>query len=432
MRVSGSRAEEVLGRIFRTRRAQWPLDSHHLYHGQIIDVDGNTVDDVLATVMRGPRSYTGETVAEIHCHGGPIVIRRILDLFTDFDIRIARPGEFTLRAFLNGKLDLAQSEAVVDLIRSRSEDARHMALDQMEGKLSRLLRKFRSSLVEILAEVEAWIDFPEDDLEEPDRDRLVIALKTLEGDMVRLLATFDSGRVLREGASVLILGRPNVGKSSIMNLLLGEARAIVTEIPGTTRDLIEENYILDGIPLRLIDCAGVRETEDPVEMAGVSRAREKMLSADLILMVIDGHEGITRDDEAVHEECRGLRFITVANKSDLPPAPLPSPFTAEPLRISARTGEGLEELKRKIGTTFRRGSLESPDTILLCNRRHREALGRAREGTKMAQSALFSGEPPEHAALGIREALQGLGEITGETTPQEVLEQIFSRFCIGK
>jgi tRNA modification GTPase len=325
IRLSGLLAEPALLRFFYPSRRAATLTSHRLYHGHLRSEAGELVDEVLAVVMRAPYSFTREDVAEIHCHGGPLVMQRILDLFLENGgVRLARPGEFTQRAFLNGRLDLTQAEAVIDVIRSRSDAARGVAMRQLEGRLSKAIHQIRSVLVDLLATVEAHIDFPEEDIELPDQQHLTAGGRNVLTSIDRLLATFEEGRVLREGLSVLILGRPNVGKSSLLNALLGEARAIVTDVPGTTRDTIEESFSLCGLPLRLVDTAGIRSTVDPVEAEGVRRAKQKVVSADLVLLVIDGSVSSGEEDLLALEACSNSRLLLVVNKSDLPPAPLSS------------------------------------------------------------------------------------------------------------
>jgi len=393
------------------------------------------VDEVLAVVMRAPHSYTREDVVEVQCHGGHHVVQRILDLFLDLgEVRLARPGEFTLRAFLNGRLDLAQAEAVIDVIRARTETASSVAVRQLEGRLSRSIHVYRDQLVDLLSLVEAYIDFPEEDIELPILERLATTASGVESQMGELLATFDSGRVMREGLSVLIIGRPNVGKSSLLNALLGESRAIVTDIPGTTRDTIEESLSLGGFPLRLVDTAGIRRALDPVEAEGVRRAEAKIDSADLILLVIDGSVAPKEDDYLALRACEQTRCLLVVNKSDLPSVPLDEAFSFLPrVNVSTHSGDGIDELQQRVLEFFTpptRG--DARESVLLSDRRHREALLRARAGVGKFMGAVAVGASPEFLAVELREALHALGEITGETTPDEVLDRIFSRFCIGK
>jgi tRNA modification GTPase len=435
IRLSGGLAEPALLRFFHPSRRPTSLTSHHLYHGHLCSVAGELIDEVLAVVMRAPHSFTREDVVEIHCHGGPVVIQRILDLFLENgDVRLARPGEFTLRAFLNGRLDLTQAEAVIDVIRSRSEAACSVAMRQLDGRLSNAIHRFRGELTDLLAFVEAHIDFSEEDIDLPGQKRLVADGRDVLNRMDVLLATFEEGRALREGLSVLILGRPNVGKSSLLNALLGEARAIVTDVPGTTRDTIEESLSLGGLPLRLIDTAGIRDTVDPVEAEGVRRAQDKVASADLILLVVDGSVNVLDEDLLALRACKGSRLILVVSKQDLPAVPLSEPFALLPsVRLSTHTGEGLAELTLRITALFSTAtSREGQESVLLSDRRHRDALLRARRSLGHFCSEAHAATPLEFLAIDLREALQALGEITGETTPDEILDRIFSRFCIGK
>ncbi|HKK01883.1 MAG TPA: tRNA uridine-5-carboxymethylaminomethyl(34) synthesis GTPase MnmE, partial [Desulfuromonadales bacterium] len=326
VRLSGSRSVDFLERYFCPSRQVFPLASHRLCHGHFVDDAEVVIDEVMAVAMIHPHSYTREDVVEIHCHGGSSVMRRILETFLSGGARLARPGEFTLRAFLNGRIDLAQAEGVVELIRARSEGARRQALGQVEGKLSSLIRGYRDRLVDSLALVEACIDFPEEDLAVELAPVGNVASSIL-CEIRELLASFDQGRILRDGVSVLLLGRPNVGKSSLLNAMIGEARAIVTDVAGTTRDLIEENISLGTLPLRLIDTAGIRDTEELIELEGVRRARARAKGADLVLLVLDGSQSPGADDLLAFQACDPQRTLIVLNKSDLPHAPLPQPFT---------------------------------------------------------------------------------------------------------
>lgn len=435
VRVSGSGAEELLMRFFSPSRFCERLDSHFLHHGVFKDESGDPVDEVMAVIMRKPRSYTREDVVEVHCHGGSIPLRRILDCFLGSGARLARPGEFTLRAFLNGRIDLAQAEAVIDLIRSRSQLANNVALSQLEGSLSRKIHSYRQAIADMLAQIEAGIDFPEEELELDGQKALGKSSGALMADMDKIIQTFDSGRLLREGMNILIFGRPNVGKSSLMNGLLGEARAIVTNIPGTTRDIIEEDLVLAGLPLRIVDTAGVRHTEDPIEEEGVRRARSKVDTADLVLLVVDGSRDLTDEDLLALEFCRGRDVLVVYNKSDLGQLPVPSPLEGIPfVRISALEEKGIEGLLEAIQKHFSEtcGLSENRETIILTERRHRQALLKAREALSRFRQALTQGLSPEFVAVELREALDFIGDITGETTPDDILERIFTRFCIGK
>lgn len=434
VRLSGTGAENLLNQFFCAAAIEAPLASHRLYYGHFRDVSGELVDEVMAVIMRAPRSYTREDVVEVHCHGGSVVLRRIVDLFVDSGARLARPGEFTLRAFLNGRIDLARAEAVIDVIRSRSDAACRVAMGQMEGRLSRQIYEFRDNISDLLAEVEAGIDFPEEELPLADRQRLISTSSTIEVQMGTLLQSFESGRLLRDGLSILIFGKPNVGKSSLMNTLLGEARTIVSDIPGTTRDTVEESLLLKGMPLRLIDTAGVRHTDDPLEVQGVQRAQAKVAGVDLVLLVVDGSQHPDEDDIKALQACDPERTLLVLNKQDLGSCSLPEEFADLPsVSICARHAEGIDSLLDRVVNFFSRHSGgEGRETTLLSDRRHREALLLARNSLERFRFTVMDEQPSEFGALELREALQALGEITGETAPEDILEKIFTRFCIGK
>ncbi len=432
VRLSGVASLATLLRFFKPTTPFTQPRSHQFYHGHLFTADGSLVDEVMAVYMRGPKSYTAEDVVEVHCHGGQLLIRKILDLFIDAGLTLAQPGEFTLRAFLNGRLDLAQSEAVIDVIRSRSDVACQVALRQMDGALSRQVYTFRDRVVEVLALVEAHIDFPDDEIDPPTIEHINNVATTVVKQIDALLQTFDQGRVLREGASVLILGRPNVGKSSLLNALLGEARAIVTDIPGTTRDTIEESLVVDGVPIRIVDTAGVCEADDLVEAEGVRRAREKCQTADIVLLVVDGSRPLTPDDALALDACRGRRTILVVNKSDCEQVALLEPYSDLPsVAVSAKAKLGLDALSSLMVEQFSSGG-EAVETTLVSDRRHREALVKTNTALDCFVSGVAASQSLEFLALELREALHALGEITGETTPDEILEQIFTKFCVGK
>lgn len=356
VRLSGPGAEDMLSRFFSPRCFADRLESHRLYYGFIHDAKGQAVDEVMAVIMRKPRSYTRQDVVEIHCHGGSLILRRIMDLFLDAGVRLALPGEFTLRAFLNGRIDLTQAEAVIDLIRSRSELAGKVALGQLSGNLWKRIADFSQRIADLLSLVEAYIDFPEEELDSEDAQKVGHSAGIIIAEIDSLIDTFDSGRVLRDGLNLLLFGRPNTGKSSLMNALLGEARSIVTDIPGTTRDTVEETLVLKGLPLRVVDTAGIRITDDPVEREGVRRARAKVDSADLVLLVIDGSVALNDDDLLAIDLCRHKDILVVLNKKDMGTVPLPGclePFDHVP--VSALDGEGLDLLCGTIIDRFAAG-----------------------------------------------------------------------------
>jgi len=436
VRLSGPRAIACLALVFRSKVVTpAEMESHRLYLGRLYNSRDELVDEVLAVVMRGPRSYTGEDVVEVHCHGGAQVQRSTLDLFLESGAKMAAPGEFTQRAFLNGRLDLAQAEAVIEVIRARSERASRVAVDQLDGRLSREIYRFSGQIKDALALLEAHIDFPDDEVGELDLLALIDPLRLVAGQMCTLAESFDIGRVLREGISVLILGRPNVGKSSLMNAILGEARAIVTEVAGTTRDTLEEQLVMAGFPVRLIDAAGVRDTDDLVEREGVRRAREKASSADLVLMVVDGSVPLHDEDLLAFELCRPDKTLLVINKSDQAQCCDTSRLERFKSRVavSAKYGQGLAVLGDAIVRHLTNdSSLADNEGVVVTERRHRDALLSALVALDEFFASAGSLAPRECLAMDLREALGALGQITGETTPDEILDQIFSRFCIGK
>ncbi len=435
VRLSGPQATTFLTSCFRTKKAIDAMESHRLYYGKLVKSDDVRLDEVLAVVMRSPRSYTGEDVVEVHCHGGTQIMRGVLDLFLDAGARMAAPGEFTQRAFLNGRLDLSQAEAVIDVIKARSERASLVALNQLEGHLSRKIFAFSDQLKTDLALLEAHIDFPDDEVGALDLSSLINPIQALVYEMAELASSFDVGRALREGVSVLILGRPNVGKSSLMNALLGESRAIVTDVAGTTRDTLEEPLVLAGYPVRLIDAAGVRDTDDPVEKEGVRRASDKALSADLILLVLDGSCPLSTEDYLAINQCQKDKTIVVVNKCDQAQQIDISPLADFPCRasVSAKHSLGLDSLRDAVVERLGQdGLVAAGEGLVVIERRHRDALLRAIDALNSLFKGVEAALPLECLAMDLREALNALGQITGETTPDEILDQIFSRFCIGK
>ena len=436
MRLSGPQAIACLAEAFRSKHiTPAEMESHRLYLGGLYNGREELIDEVFAVIMRAPRSYTGEDVVEVHCHGGTQVLRSVLDCFLETGAKMAGPGEFTQRAFLNGRLDLAQAEAVIELIRARSERASRVAVDQLGGRLSREIYRFSGQIKDALALLEAHIDFPDDEVGELDFSALLDPLHQVARQMRTLADSFDLGRVLREGISILILGRPNVGKSSLMNAILGEARAIVTEVAGTTRDTLEEQLVLAGFPVRLIDAAGVRDTDDLVELEGVRRARDKASSADLVLMVVDGSVTLHDEDLLALELCRPDKTLLVINKSDQ--AQWCDTSRLErfeyQVAVSAKYGHGLAELGEAIVRHLTNdSSLADNEGVVITERRHRDALLGAIVALDEFFASAGSTAPRECLAMDLREALGALGRITGETTPDEILDQIFSRFCIGK
>lgn len=435
VRVSGPAAVEVAEQLIRLS-GSGGLQSHRFSYGTLVDpVTGETVDEVMAVLMRAPRSYTREDLLEIQCHGGWLLVRKVLDLVLRHGVRLADPGEFTKRAFLNGRIDLVQSEAVIDLIRGKTDASLTLAQHQREGLLSRKLAEVRGRLVAAQALIEAHIDFPEEDIEPASLERIREAVAVGLSEVVCLIGGFSAGRVLREGVSVLIAGKPNVGKSSLLNTLLKEKRAIVTALPGTTRDLIEEIVSVRGLPVRLMDTAGIRETNDPIEEEGVRLARERLASADLTLFVLDGSRSFDDDDRLILGDLAARPYIVVRNKSDLPRR-FAFPDKVEPLAdlsISTLSGQGVDELLDAIHDTFLKGdAVDSREYVAVSRARHRDALETCRERLNQFLENANSGADLELLAVDLRDALSALGLVTGETAPDEILDLIFSSFCIGK
>lgn len=432
VRISGPRAEESLRRFFRSTANAKTFASQRLYHGILVDQDEQHVDEVMAVYMAAPHTYTCDDVVEIHCHGGHQIVKAILNLYFRYGLRFAEPGEFTYRAFSNGRLDLSQAEAVAQLIHSKSDFSRRLALSQVEGSLSKQIHSFTDQLRKILVLLEAWIDFPEEDLPQANVDHADQVVASIIQEIEQLTSTYNTGRVLAEGASILLVGRPNAGKSSLLNALLGEDRAIVTDIPGTTRDFLEEGITLAGVPVRLVDTAGLRQTEDPVEREGVRRAKDKISRADLVLLLIDGSKQINDEDVFSYQSCKDSSVIIVSTKSDLPQQAVYELVPDAAHRISIKTGAGLEGLKSAIAEFLLGGFQGGTDSIMLTEQRHYEALLAAQANLGRVRSALQEGLSLEFLALDIRESLQHLGQISGETTTDSVLAGIFSKFCIGK
>jgi len=436
IRISGPDAPALARRLVRRGNKNGDFESHRFYYGAVLDPDtGEAVDEVMAVLMVAPRSYTMEDVLEIQCHGGYLVTRRVLDAVLRCGVRLAEPGEFTRRAFLNGRIDLVQAESIIDVIRSKTEAALSLAQHQREGRLSERLNEVRRLLRHGLALVEAFIDFPEEEIDPAAQVEIEAKVRQALGQIEELLDGFDEGRVLRDGVSVLIAGKPNVGKSSLLNTLLQEKRAIVTSVPGTTRDIIEEVVNVRGLPLRMLDTAGIRETEDIVEKEGVRLTLEKIPQADLILFVLDGSRPFDDDDRMILDALSGRRSIVVVNKRDLPGL-LHLPGELEGMRtvdISTSTGDGIEELRGAIFETFIHGrAIDSREYVALSQARHRDALEKARGKVAVFRDNLSLGLDLEILAVDLREALDAVGEVTGETTPDDILDMIFARFCIGK
>jgi tRNA modification GTPase len=442
IRLSGPEAVPVVRMTFSDRQGR-PVQqfaAHRVRFGYMVDPrTGAKLDEVLLTYMPAPRSYTREDVVEISAHGGLGVLARILEVLVRAGARLAEPGEFTKRAFLNGRLDLAQAEAVIDLIHAQTEASQRLALAQLEGQLSHVIHAMRDELLEVLAYVEGAMEFPEEDLDLVPWGRLFARMQDVAARMADLLETFHTGRVLRDGLQVVIVGRPNVGKSSLFNVLLATNRAIVTPIPGTTRDILEEVVNLRGLPFRLVDTAGIRASEDVIEQEGIGRARASLEAADLVLLVLDHSEPLQAADEEAITAVRGKPLLVVLNKADLPPALNWQQEVEEGrlpygsgVAVSCKEATGLDALTEAIVHTVMHGPQSPREGAMLTKLRHWEALQHAGDALERARQGMAQRLSGEFIALDLREALEWLGEIVGLNYTEDLLDKIFSEFCIGK
>ena len=428
VRLSGTEARVIAQRFFR----------HNLEHrtaivGKWIAAGADPVDEVVVTYFRAPQSYTGEDIVEISAHGSPLGLRRIVENTVSAGARIAQPGEFTLRAVAHGKMDLVQAEAVRDFIEAQTERQARTSLTQMDGALSKRLQPIKDQLVDVIARLEAGIDFAEDDVDVPPNELLAKSLQPILSALNHIENTFNYGNILQNGLRLAILGKPNVGKSSLFNCLVAQDRAIVTEIPGTTRDVVTETINLDGVPLRFADTAGVRQTSDRVESLGMSRTFETLADADLALVVLDGSSSLEGDDHHVLEKTAQLRHVIVINKADLPQGLDTAVLNGAPkVFVSAKTGQGLDELRNALRGFLTERAPHLADDVILTNARQHEAVTRACRCLQAAEAALAQQTPHEMVLLDLYGALTALNELTGEVVTEDILDRIFSTFCIGK
>jgi tRNA modification GTPase len=441
VRLSGDEAIQIADKLFKGKRNKRLIDvqTHTIHYGHLLDPKtGEVAEEVMVSVMKGPHTFTKEDVVEINCHGGIVSVNRVLQLVLRFGARLAEPGEFTKRAFLNGRIDLSQAEAVMDLIRAKTDRAMNVALGQMEGRLSKLIQRLRQEILETLAHVEVNIDYPEyDDVEEMTHNMLLEKANLVRVEMKKLLETSQQGKILREGLSTVIVGRPNVGKSSLLNSLVQENKAIVTDIPGTTRDVIEEYVNVRGVPLRLLDTAGIRETEDIVERIGVEKSRQVLKEADLILLVLNYSDDLTKEDENLFKAVEGMDVIVIINKTDLPQKidmeKVKELTGKSPLvTTSLLEDRGVDDLEEAIAALFFSGSIESGDITYVSNSRHIALLHQALHTIEEAISGVESGVPIDIVQIDFTRTWELLGEIIGESIHESLIDQLFSQFCLGK
>ncbi len=441
IRLSGNKAISIVEKLFSSPKNKTlsGLRSHRIIYGFITEPSSKRkIDEVLITLMKAPYSYTREDVVEINCHGGMITLKRILELVIHAGARLAEPGEFTKRAFLNGRIDLTQAEAVIDLIRSKTDESRRIALEQLQGGLFEKISEIRDKITEKCVHLEAYIDFPEDEIETSSKEEILQSINAICEELKNMLKTYEEARFFREGLATAIVGRPNVGKSSLLNALLMKDRAIVTSTPGTTRDVIEEYLNIKGLPLRIMDTAGIRDVEDSIEKEGVRRSLKSIESADFVIAIFDSSQALTKEDREVIEKVKNKNTIYVLNKCDLPSLidkETISEFIHDRtkiLTISALNGTGIEELKENIFTNCIKDWPEEREGVVISNIRHKISIEKAASSLERASSALKENQPLEIVSIELREALDALGEIVGVITTEDILNKIFSEFCIGK
>lgn len=431
IRISGNESLDIIDRIFKPIK-KGRIRPFSFKLGHIYDKNGEAIDQVLVSYFKAPKSYTGEDVCEINCHGGNVAMKRILETVLENGAVLAEGGEFTKRAFLNGKLDLTQAEAVIELINSKSDKESKASIKQLDGKLGKEIKSIEDEIVNLLADIEANIDYPEyEDIEEVRREKIVNILNAQIKRLEKLEKSFESGKVLKNGVSTAIIGKPNVGKSSLLNALLKEDRAIVTEIPGTTRDTIEEYVTIRGISLRLIDTAGIRKTDDVVENIGVEKSKKVLEEAELVLLIVDGNVGVTEEDKILYELIKEKPHIVLVNKIDLECKEIDL-NDENVIRISTKTGEGFDELEDRIELLFNTKNLDVENEIIITNIRHRDLISKAVKGLNSAINSIESGIPIDMISIDIKDAIKTLGEMLGESVSEDVLNKIFEKFCVGK
>ena len=438
IRVSGDEAIEVVDKIFRPANKNKKLanvESHTVHYGHIMDGD-KTLDQVLVIVMKNPHSYTGEDTVEIDCHGGMLILKKVLDLVLKNGARTAEPGEFTKRAFLNGRIDLSQAEAVMDLINSKNDFALNSSIEQLKGGVSDAIKDIRKDIIYHIAFIESALDDPEHISLDGYDEEITEMLNENINKISKLVNSFDNGRIMKEGIKTVILGKPNAGKSSLLNLMLGEDRAIVTDIEGTTRDTLEENINFNGLSLKIIDTAGIRDTEDLVERIGVNKAKEIAKEGDLIIYVVDGSRELDDNDREIIKLINNKQAIILVNKSDMDTVinidDLKKDSNRDVILFSAKNGEGMDQLEEEIRNMFYSGKVTYNDQVYITNARHKEALENALESLKQVKNSVDAGMPEDFYSIDLMDAYTDLGLIIGESVEDDLVNEIFSKFCMGK
>ena len=438
VRISGDEAIAVADRVFKTKNGKKKLageKSHTIHYGFICDGD-EIIDEVLVMLMRGPRSFTAEDTVEIDCHGGMLVTRKILETVLKAGARIAEPGEFTKRAFLNGRIDLSQAEAVIDVINSKNEYALRSSVEQLRGSVSKKIKELREKILYEIAFIESALDDPEHISLDGYRDKLYGVAEEAEKELTKLIRSSSNGRVISEGIKTVILGKPNAGKSSLMNVLVGEDRAIVTDIAGTTRDILEEHISLQGISLNIVDTAGIRNTDDVVEKIGVSRAMDAAEDADLIIYVVDGSRDLDENDRQIMNFIHDRKAVVLLNKSDLEPVVSVEEITEASghpvIAVSTKEETGIDRLEEEIKSMFYEGEIDFNDQVMITNVRHAKALKEALESIRMVKQSIEEGMPEDFYSIDLMNAYEKLGLIVGESVEDDLVNEIFSKFCMGK
>ncbi len=434
IRISGNESILICDKIFKAKSKKSLLDakSHTIHYGNIVS-DNEIVDEVLVSVMRAPNTFTREDTVEINCHGGLVVTQKVLLSVINAGATLASPGEFTKRAFLNGRIDLSQAEAVIDIINSPSSLALSVAANQLGGSLSSDINDLRNKVLEILSQINVTIDYPEEDIDDVEKDSLMADLESVKVKISELLDTSHRGKLIRDGINTVICGKPNVGKSSILNLLARDSRAIVTDIAGTTRDVIEERITIGNIVLNVFDTAGIRDTEDTIESLGIDKSKECIKNAELVLFVLDPVSGISDEDRDIFNSLKDKNVIIILNKSDIACTFDTDVFSGfDTVKLSAKTGDGLDDLTSAIEAMFNLGKITAGDNNAITNLRHKEALTQALNSINSAISALRNLVPYDIVSIDLTDCAVHLGEITGKTVSDEIVDKIFSRFCLGK
>ena len=438
IRISGEKSLDILREIFEFGGETREIQSRRMTYGRIIDKENNSIiDEVLAVYMKGPKTYTAEDVVEINCHGSVVSLRKTLELVLRKGARMAEPGEFTKRAFLNGRLDLSQAEAVIDVVKAKTDRSFDVAISQLEGGLSLKISEIRQKLLDLLVDITVNIDYPDEDIEEITYENIGQNILLIANMIEKLLSTASTGRMIREGIRIAIVGKPNVGKSSLMNGLLKESRAIVTEVPGTTRDTIEEALSIRNIPVYLVDTAGIRDTSDKVEKIGIEKSKEAFNNADFVIFIIDGSRALSIEDEQIADHLEGKKSLVLINKCDLARAVeikdvrklVPD---ADIIETSLADGSGIEEIEEFIENMVYGGEISQSHSTMVNNVRHIDLLARSRDSLNDARSMTAAGQALEFIEVDVRSAYESLGEITGETVSDDIINEVFARFCLGK